>query len=160
MSAETEREALADKIHASHRKWCLRDKRCPEAGQVADALIVDGYRRGPEPGDLERAPLRPDEILAALTASGGVLLPAVQSLVDDRAKGNPYLQDLYAKLLTSNDLIFESRQVERAKVRTLELELADLRGETPPALPADELTDSGARRASATFTTDHRKDTL
>lgn len=49
VAGEPEREALADLIHASHRKWCLLDKRCPEAGQVADALIAEGYQRETEP---------------------------------------------------------------------------------------------------------------
>jgi len=40
------RETLADAVHAAHHgKWCLMPQRCPEAGQIADALIAEGYEK-------------------------------------------------------------------------------------------------------------------
>ena len=38
------RETLADLIHDSHRRVCWLDKRCPEAGYLADAIIDAGWK--------------------------------------------------------------------------------------------------------------------
>ena len=116
------------------RDGCTGSDDCP-APAHQHGCFTDLVGRCSEPeahteaGAGEREPVRADVVLSALTSSNGVLLPAIQSLIDQRSEVSPYLRDLYANLLRSNDLIFASRQDERAKVRELEDEIAALRRE-------------------------------